>query len=45
MKAAPDESHFFLTCVKFVGHIIEIDTITPLKPQIDATQKLQPLTN
>ena len=23
MKAAPDKSHFFLTCVKFLGHIIE----------------------
>ena len=23
MKAAPDKSHFFLTCVKFLGHSIE----------------------
>ena len=23
MKAAPDKSHFFLTQVKFLGHIIE----------------------
>ena len=30
MKAAPDKSHFFLTRVKFLGHIIEKDTITPL---------------
>ena len=45
MKAAPDKSHFFLTKVKFLGHIIEIITITPLKPRIDAIQKLRPPTN
>ena len=27
MKAAPDNSHFFLTLVKFLGHIIEGNTI------------------
>ena len=45
MKAAPDKSHFFLTRVKFVGHIIERSTITPLKSCIDAIQKLQPPSN
>ena len=45
MKAAPDKSHFFLTRVKFRGHIMEKDTITPLKSRIDAIQKLQPSTN
>ena len=45
MKAAPDKSHFFLTFVKFLGHIIEKDTITPLKSRNDAIQKLQPPTN
>ena len=45
MKAAPDKSHDFLTRVKFLGHIIEKDTITPLKSRIDAIQKLQPPTN
>ena len=45
MKAASDKSHFFLTRVKFLGHIIERNTITPLKTPIDAIQKLQPLTN
>ena len=30
LKAAPDESHFFLTRVKFLGHNIERNTITPL---------------
>ena len=45
MKAAPDKSHFFLTRVKFIGHIIEKNTITPLKSRIDAMQKLQPPTN
>ena len=44
MKAAPDKSHFFLTRVKFVGHIIETNTITPLKSRIHAIQKLQPPT-
>ena len=44
MKAAPDKSHFFLTRVKFLGHIIKKDTITPLKSRIDAIQKLQPPT-
>ena len=45
MKAAPDKSHFCLTRVKFLGHIIESTTITPLKSQIHAIQKLQPPTN
>ena len=39
MKAAPDKSHFFLTRVKFLGHIIERNTITPLKSRIDAIKK------
>ena len=42
MKAAPDKSHFFLTRVKFLGHIIERNTLTSLISRIDATQKLQP---
>ena len=41
MKTAADKSHFFLTRVKFLGHIIERNTITPLKSRIDAIQKLQ----
>ena len=45
MKAAPDKSHFFLTRVKFLGHIIESNTITSLKSRIHAIQKLQPPTN
>ena len=45
MKAAPDKSHFVFTRVKILGHIIEKDTITPLKSRIDAIQKLQPPTN
>ena len=45
MKAAPDKSHFFLTRVKFLGHIIKRNTITPLKSRIQAIQKLQPPTN
>ena len=45
MKAAPDKSHFFLTRVIFFGHIIENDSITPLKSRIDAIQKLQTPTN
>ena len=45
MKAAPDKSHFFLTRVRFLGHIIERNTITPLKSQIHAIQKPQPPTN
>ena len=45
LKAAPDKSHFFLTRVKFLGHNIERNTITPLKSRIDAIQKLQPPTN
>ena len=31
MKAAPDKLHFFLTRVKFRGHNIERNTITPIK--------------
>ena len=45
MKAAPDKSHLFLTGVKFLGHIIEKNTITPLKSRIDAIQNFQPPTN
>ena len=45
MKTAPDKSYFFLTRVKFLGHIIEKDTITPLKSRNDPIQKLQPPTN
>ena len=45
LKAAPDKSHFFLPRVKFLGHNIERNTITPLKSRIDAIQKLQPPTN
>ena len=45
MKAVPVKSHFFLTGVKFLGHVIERNTITPLKSRIDAIQKLQPPTN
>ena len=42
MKAAPDKSHFFLIRVKFLGHFIGGNTITPLKYHIDAIFKLQP---
>ena len=44
LKAAPDKSHSFLTRVKFLGHDIERNTITPLKSRNDAIQKLQPPT-
>ena len=40
LKAAPDKSHFFLVLVKFLGHIIEKDTISPLKSRIEAILKL-----
>ena len=40
MKAAPDKSHFFLTRIKFLGHIIEGTTLTPLKSRIDAIIKI-----
>ena len=42
MKAAPDKSHFFLTNVKFLRHIIEGNKITPTKFRMDAILKLQP---
>ena len=45
MKAAPDKSHFFLTCVKFLAHINEGNTITPLKSRIDAIIKPRPPSN
>ena len=45
MKAVPDKSHFFLTCIKFLGHIIEGTTFTSLKFRIDAILKLQPPSN
>ena len=40
MKAAPDKSHFFLTRVKFLGHILKKNAITP-----DAFHKHQPPIN
>ena len=45
MKEAPDKSHFFITRVKFLGHIVEKKTITQLKSREDAIQKIQPPTN
>ena len=45
LKAAPDKSHFFLARVKFLGHNIERENITPLKSRIDAIQNFQPPTN
>ena len=45
MKAAPGELHFILTRVKFLGHINEGTTITPLKPLIDAIIKRQAPSN
>ena len=42
MKTAPDKSPSFLTCAKFLGHIIEGTTIATLKSQIDAILKIQP---
>ena len=45
LKAARDKSPFFLTRVKFLGHNIERNAITPLKSLIDAIQKLQAPTN
>ena len=40
MKADPDKSHFLLTRIKFLGHIIEENTITPLKSPKEAIMKL-----
>ena len=34
-------NHIFLTRVKFLGHFLERNNITPLKSRIDAIQKLQ----
>ena len=45
MKAAPDKSQFFLTRVKFLGHIIEGNTMTPLKFRIAAIINIQPPSN
>ena len=39
LKAAPNKSHVFLTRVTILGHIIERNTITPLKSCIGAIQK------
>ena len=45
MKAAPDKSHFLLTRVKFLEHIIEENTITAIKSRIDTIIKIQPPSN
>ena len=44
MKSAPHKSHFLLTRVKLLRPNMETNTINPLKPYIDAIQKLQPAT-
>ena len=41
MRTTPEKSRFFLTRVKFLGHIKETNTITPIKSRIDAIDKLQ----
>ena len=38
IKAAKDKSYFFLTRIKFLGPIIEKNTITQMKSRIDAIQ-------
>ena len=45
LKAAPDKSHFFLTRVKFLGHNIERNTITPLKSRIEPPTKKRKFKN
>ena len=42
MKVAPDKSHSFVTHVKFLGHIIGGNTITPLNSRTDDIIKFQP---
>ena len=44
-KAAPDKSIFFLTLVKFLGHLIEGNRITLSKFRLYAIIKLQPPSN
>ena len=44
-KATPDKSNVFLARVKFLGHIIEKNTITPLKSRLDSIIKLQSPSN
>ena len=34
MKVAPVKSHFFLTRVRLLGHIIKCSTITPSKTRV-----------
>ena len=45
MKLALKISQLFLTRVKFLGHLLEGNTITPLKSCIDAIIKLKPSSN
>ena len=45
MKASSDKSHFFVTHEKFLGHIIKGTTVTSLISRIDASLKLQTLSN
>ena len=46
IKAAPDVTYFFsLARVKFLGHIIEGSTNTPLSSRIDPSLKFQPPSN
>ena len=42
MKAASDKSRYFLTTVKFLGHIFEGNTINPLESRLVAILSFQP---
>ena len=41
LKAAPDKTFFFLRTVKFLGHIVENNTLRPIHSKIESIKKLK----
>ena len=41
LKAAPDETHFFLRKVKFLGHVISEQVIQPVARRVQDLQNLK----
>ena len=41
LKAAPDKTFFFLRKVKFLGHVVSKDGLSPIASRIDDIKKLK----
>ena len=41
LKAAPDKTFFFLRKVKFLGHVVSKDGLSPIASRIDDIKKIE----